>query len=622
MHSRSRPRHGGRSALGASLALAALSGLVTMVIATPPRTPLPEPEYSFDVESPTTIAGRVAAADVLRRGTTSPVIRIRADAIGLASPLDDIDAMSASNDKLDDSEFLSIVFSVDRNTVGVAFPDPQLVKQGVPHNVRDQALRGHVAGDQFYEIDHFNKFGVLPPDVFNPRMNNFLVRNNFDEGGSDFLAHPPTHASTFLAESTLGDAVDGMALLAHRAVDGVIESMYFSLSPDSPSLPLFPGVSPSGADIFFVGLEQGACCRSQGVCDLLDPEECVAAGGQWLGAGSTCDQCEWAFGACCAPESCIDGATEFSCVSMGGSFLPGQTCADADCSIFSTGACCWLFGCVEESNAEDCASRPSSVFFLGEMCEEIACGPAACCVPDGTCHVLGPQLCGELGGVYYAGLLCSDISCGAGPASVDGNEVTQSIEPDRAPDCQTPGACCTDETCDVIDVVDCAAIGGIWLEGQACEECEVRAACCLPFGGCMPQATVIECHAATGTWLGPGRDCGFCQEAAIPRNVRRFASAADLGLLVTDDIDAMIVFDENTNARFDAADRVIFSLAPGSPLLSTSGHGAADLFVVTPGMAPVIFAAADALGLGAPDDNVDALDALVIDHGIRACDAP
>lgn len=108
-----------------------------------------------------------------------------------------------------------------------------------------------------------------------------------------------------------------------------------------------------------------------------------------------------------------------------------------------------------------------------------------------------------------------------------------------------------------------------------------------------------------------------------------------LHLVADDDLDALIVFDTDQDGWYDANDVVLFSLAPGSPSLSTipeaSGEGAAaDVFVVRPGEDPAVFAAAAELGLGEAPDDVNALDFTLCDdalfcaaqHGIRGirCD--
>jgi hypothetical protein len=110
-----------------------------------------------------------------------------------------------------------------------------------------------------------------------------------------------------------------------------------------------------------------------------------------------------------------------------------------------------------------------------------------------------------------------------------------------------------------------------------------------------------------------------------------YAAFYELGLQQSDDIDALLVFDVNADATYDPPDAVVFSLTYYSPSLSTipgaSTQGAAaDLFIVTPGQPPMLFAPASLLGLGSPQDNIDALDvvlcpdssACALDYAIRA----
>jgi hypothetical protein len=82
-----------------------------------------------------------------------------------------------------------------------------------------------------------------------------------------------------------------------------------------------------------------------------------------------------------------------------------------------------------------------------------------------------------------------------------------------------------------------------------------------------------------------------------------YASAAQLGLQLTDDIDALCVSHPGEGATYDAAqDTVLFSLAPGSPTLATLGASPAD--VLAPG--PKVAIHAWELGLQ-PADNLDAM---------------
>jgi len=130
--------------------------------------------------------------------------------------------------------------------------------------------------------------------------------------------------------------------------------------------------------------------------------------------------------------------------------------------------------------------------------------------------------------------------------------------------------------------------------------------------------------------LPSGADIYFNESPPTYQPTDLYAPHDFLQLVEDDDIDALIVFDTNQNNWFDGTDVVLFSLAPGSPSLATipeaSEQGAAaDVFVVTFGQMPAVFASAVELGLGDPQDDIDALDFVLCDdalfcaaqHGIR-----
>jgi hypothetical protein len=133
-------------------------------------------------------------------------------------------------------------------------------------------------------------------------------------------------------------------------------------------------------------------------------------------------------------------------------------------------------------------------------------------------------------------------------------------------------------------------------------------------------------------WGNPsGADIYFNESPPTYQPTDLYTPYEYLQLVEQDDIDAVVVFDTNQNVAFDESDVVLFSLAPGSPSLATipgaSAQGAAaDVFVVRPGQMPAVFASAAQLGLGDPQDDIDALDFVLCDdallcaaqHGIRA----
>lgn len=106
----------------------------------------------------------------------------------------------------------------------------------------------------------------------------------------------------------------------------------------------------------------------------------------------------------------------------------------------------------------------------------------------------------------------------------------------------------------------------------------------------------------------------------LPPTPGIYAPALALGLDTlgagTDDLDALVVFDISGAAGvFDAADYILFSLAPGSPSLvggsgtAYAGLGAEDILTASAGGVMGLHLAGAALGL-APGDNLDALDVI------------
>ncbi len=84
-----------------------------------------------------------------------------------------------------------------------------------------------------------------------------------------------------------------------------------------------------------------------------------------------------------------------------------------------------------------------------------------------------------------------------------------------------------------------------------------------------------------------------------------YATAAALGLLPGDDIDAVSIMDSAPAGVLSAADVVHVSLAPGSPTLVALAAAPGDIIQVSPG-APVVIYPAALMAL-AGTDNIDAL---------------
>jgi hypothetical protein len=609
--------------------LAALGGLPAAQ-AVPPVDPLPAPDYSFDASSPSVLDGFVSARDVLNVGFPYALSVLSGAALDLQSSLDDLDALSAGNAALLVDDLFVLLFSVTRESVGLAAPAPELVAAGVPYNMLDQAGRRHAAGDVFCTTELFTLLGNANAPDGGVRRNNFLVRNNFDEGGVDQAAYPPTSAQTMVPEGVPQDRVNALAQLSRLDTDGTIARLYFSLTATSPSLTTLPGGSaPSGANVFYAmhpAAMLGACCRASGVCELLAPDDCINTGGVWLGYGAGCELCQPpppAEGACCLSDSSCAILGFDTCLQAGGNWLgPGTTCSLCPAG---TGACCLMEGDCALVTELECNDLHGRWLAPGTTCDMCQMPPhhGACCLPGGQCQITSSQHCTYLGG-NWLGLGTTCEQC-------DGFSQT--------------GACCFAEgACAVVTVLACANAGGTPLGPQStCAQCAAAptyGACCRADGSCFESAGA-ECYEAGGVFhyhqvcrgdANANSIDDACENPPSRYVVTVYANHDELGLVAEDELDALIVIDSNENGVFDGADRVLFSLAPDSPSLETiagaSAQGAAaDVFVAIPGLPPALFAAAADLGLGAAADDIDALDlygigqprgSLAAQHGIRA----
>ena len=200
---------------------------------------------------------------------------------------------------------------------------------------------------------------------------------------------------------------------------------------------------------------QGACCFTDGSCQVLTAAACQAAGGVYQGDGTSCADvfCEGlpGTGACCLPDFSCQEISAAACEAAGGIYQgDGTNCAEANCQPI--GACCLPSTDCFVMTEADCVALGG--FYQGDAtnCEIIPpCEPpgptdGACCLPDGSCVILTGTECAATGGLYW----------GDGSGCV--------------PDFCTRGACClADATC-LNDVVleQCNQAGGLWYEGATC----------------------------------------------------------------------------------------------------------------------------------------------------------
>lgn len=218
--------------------LSVVAGWGSAVWAVPPEDPLPAPTFSFSYASPTVESGSVTADGCLVLSPPDAIVGVEGAALGLGIEGDDLDALAADSIFLDDDEEFALLFSVDGATVGVVRPDPEMIEEGVPYNACHQARRGQQAGDQYMSIMLFTLGDGMETGV----ANNVLVRNNYDEGGVDFAAQPPTSAHQ-MGFPLAQDEVDATARMS-------IERAFVSATAGSPSLSALAFLDePSGAHI-------------------------------------------------------------------------------------------------------------------------------------------------------------------------------------------------------------------------------------------------------------------------------------------------------------------------------------------------------------------------------------
>ena len=198
------------------------------------------------------------------------------------------------------------------------------------------------------------------------------------------------------------------------------------------------------------GDAQGACCFSDGTCQVLAFQDCT---GGFQGTDTVCD-----------PNPCPQ-----------------------------IGACCFDDGSCLQLLPADCNAAG------GEWLDTLPCDPnpceqaTACCFSeDGACLVLIAEACLSQGGVPDP----TEMSC----------------DPNPCP--QPFGACCyDDETCQQLEIGDCAASSGHFQgDGTLCEPnpCGVPGACCI--AGSCSELAITQCLGAGGAFFGPGTTCtpGIC----------------------------------------------------------------------------------------------------------------
>ncbi len=260
------------------------------------------------------------------------------------------------------------------------------------------------------------------------------------------------------------------------------------------------------ADVCENSTEGGACCTfMQGCVDVADQATCEGDPylGQWMGAGTSCsDDPPPCNGACCTETGCVDNVTAMTCLSAhAGQFVgAGTSCSDdpSPCN----GACCTDEGCIDGIDAMTCMTTYSGQFMgAGTSCSDPGICSGACCTGE-TCQFVTQTECSNLSGTFYgynttcdpnpciqpSGACCTPEGCIADVSGITCATVYSGMWMGPGSSCSDPnpcvGACCIDDSCQVLDPGECNLLGGEFLNyGSGCDfnPCGPTGACCTEF---------------------------------------------------------------------------------------------------------------------------------------------
>lgn len=314
----------------------------------------------------------------------------------------------------------------------------------------------------------------------------------------------------------------------------------------------------------------GACCtNSPGIppCLVTSPLQCAQINGSFQGAGTTCSgdpmnpTCSGPVVPCCLPAPIPEGICQMlplnQCLAMNGQPRPdAASCAFVQCmEAPDRGACCLSgignVGCLRLT-AEQCDCLNGEYLGNGTFCggpnnpNPCADPPAlACCLPNGLCTHLPPEICVAEGGTPQNSTMCPSIFCGGGPATgaccrnlngapgcvevtaqqcasvggeYRGDNTSCAAGPGQPPLCGGPNiACCLSATgaCIEVPLQQCLAQGGQphttpSCMGVTCGGGPAIGACCISNGQggfhclMMNQAT---CSQLNGEFQGNGTQC-------------------------------------------------------------------------------------------------------------------
>jgi len=204
---------------------------------------------------------------------------------------------------------------------------------------------------------------------------------------------------------------------------------------------------------------RGACCKTDGSCQVVTRRNCTIANGSFRGINKVCTpaRCQ-SVGACQSTNGLCTIRARTRCLNSGGTYSGnGTNCTVYPCTAAS-GACCTTTTYCRMYNSAQCIEEYGRFLGAGIGCNNIRCSegdPRACCFDDGSCLMVTQGRCFGLDRSYREGSVTCEIAiCN-----------------------QTPGACCwpgdagtgTGGGCDLCNINYCTQNAGQWLgEGTGC----------------------------------------------------------------------------------------------------------------------------------------------------------
>jgi hypothetical protein len=163
------------------------------------------------------------------------------------------------------------------------------------------------------------------------------------------------------------------------------------------------------------GTVEGACCFTNGTCQMLTSAACATQGGTYQGGGIQCGSanCATPTGACCFGGGGCTVLSSADCGTIGGAFQgAGTQCAGSNCPV---GACCLPSGsCIGGVTMAQCAAQAGVFQGNASTCGGVTCPQptGACCAPNGGCLVMTQANCALVPGAWAGpGTACGTTNC-------------------------------------------------------------------------------------------------------------------------------------------------------------------------------------------------------------------